>query len=178
MNAQIFSIVVNANAASFASVATLTEVKIPKKWGLDNVAKYTYKNVQVNYSYESAVNRNRVAEGKDADFEAESLPWGEWLVPNKVITHKDKIYYRLYDIVGGLIDQIYFVNGHVATDAEMTIIKAWEASKTHTSRQGVQKEVKPTCVAEDNILYIKCKDEWRKADIAEVFASALAASLA
>lgn len=162
MNNKIFSIVCNANKGAIAVVETLTNVNIPKKWGLAEVTKYTHKRVQVGYEYESAVNRRRLAEGVSGEFNALSLPWGEWLVPNRVLTHKGKTYYRLYDIEKGIIEQTYYVGGKVATSEEMSIINAYLASKSHTSRQGVVHEVKPTAVDEGNIISIVCGDKWHK----------------
>lgn len=157
MNTEIFKCAVSAKVATFASIVTKTIVKIPKKWGFsEEVTCVTEKNGQLNYSYESAVNRHRLAEGKENDFEAESLPWGEWLVPNLVIVHKDKHYLRFYDIKGGLISKTYFVGGRKATDAEVEVINTWKASQKHSSRQGVDNEVKPTAICFDNIQYLAC----------------------
>lgn len=162
MNAKVFSIFANAKAGSFASVETMTNVNIPQKWGLGkDVTKRTIKSVQIGANYESAVNRHRKAEGVEGAFEAEKLPWGEWLVTNRVITHKGKTYYRVYDIPNGVKEQTYYVNGEVATEEQMSVIKAYLASKTHTSRQGVENEVRPTNIEESNILYVKCGAEYK-----------------
>lgn len=163
MNAKIFSIFCNANSGAFASIETLTKVSIPKKWGIiGEVTKYTKKRVQIAYNYESAVNRHRVAEGKENDFKAESLPWGEWLVVNRVISHKGKTYYRVYDFPNNVDEQEYRIDGIKVSEEVMCVINAYLASKTHTSRQGVEKEVRPTTIDEDNIFYIKCGGEFRK----------------
>jgi len=163
MNAQIFSIVCNANKGSFASVETLTKVNIPQKLGLGkDVTKYTSKVVQIGANYERAVNGRRANEGVEGEFKAESLPWGEWLVADRVITHKDKTYYRVYDIANNIKEQTYFVNGEVATEEQLEVIKAYLASKSHTSRQGIENEVRPTNIEESNIISIKCGKEYRK----------------
>lgn len=49
----------------------------------------------VGAHYESAVNRQLRREDKEGNFSGESLPWGEWLVPNKVISHKGEYYLRV-----------------------------------------------------------------------------------
>lgn len=154
---KILSVVVNAKVATFASVVATTEVKIPKKWGFtDVVTCKTEKGIQLNYSYESAVNRHRKAEDKATDFVAESLPWGEWLIPNLVITHKGKHYLRVYDYAHNVKSKTYYVGGREATEAEVAIITAWQKSKKHTSRQGVDNEVKPSVIEFGNIQYLAC----------------------
>ena len=163
MNAKIFSIVTNANKGSFASVKTLTKVNIPQKLGLGtDVTKYTDKVVKVGANYESSVNLHRKAEGVENDFKAEKLPWGEWLVVDRVITHKGKTYYRVYDFEGNINEVVYYVNGEVANEEQLAVINAYLASKTHTSRQGVENEVRPTNIEESNIIYIKCGAEYTK----------------
>lgn len=158
MEKKIIALMSKVHSASFAHVETLTKVAIPLKWGLGkNVTKYTRKMVQLAYSYESAVNRHRIAEGLANDFVAETLPWGEWLIPNKVITHKGKYYLRAYDYRNNLLDApTYYVDGRVATEDEVAIIKEWLASKSQTSRQGVENEVKPTNIEFGNIVYLAC----------------------
>lgn len=175
MNAKIFSIINNANKGSFASVKTLTKVNIPLKWGLGrNVTKYTYKMVQIGCNYESSVNRRRGNEGLAKNFVAESLPWGEWLVVDKVITHKEKTYYRVYDYADNIIAQVYYVDGQVATSEQVDVIKAFLKSRAHSSRQGVDKEVRPTNIEESNILSFKCGgNEYNKEEV-ESYVSAVA----
>lgn len=51
----------------------------------------------VGADYESAVNREANRQGGQPEFDAESLPWGSWLIPGKVIEHTDKAgNYNLY----------------------------------------------------------------------------------
>ena len=49
----------------------------------------------VGADYQRAVEREAGRQGADAsEFDAEPLPWGEWLIPGKVITHKGGYYLR------------------------------------------------------------------------------------
>lgn len=49
----------------------------------------------VGADYETSVQNQTLRAGmKQPDFQADSLPWGEWLVPQKVISHKGKLYLR------------------------------------------------------------------------------------
>ena len=142
----------------FAHVVTETSVKIPKKYELEKVTKVTDKIVQLNYNYEKAVNNRLKKEGKEPNFTAQSLPWGEWIEPNKIITHKGSVYLRMYDFDGGLKNRTYFVDGKVANDKQVKTIEDYEKSKNKGSntQQGLKNQVTPTAVNFDNIISLKC----------------------
>ena len=48
----------------------------------------------VGADYEKSVNSQLEKSGNKPDFDADKLPWGTWLIPNKVITHQGKFYLR------------------------------------------------------------------------------------
>ena len=51
----------------------------------------------VGKSYKDIINEELVAKNKAADFEPNSLPFGEWIEnSNTIIKHKDKYYLRFY----------------------------------------------------------------------------------
>ena len=156
----LMTMVMNLIGCVFAHITTETTVKIPKKYGLCGVVtKVVSKVVQLNYSYENAVNNRLEREGKDRDFEAQSLPWGEWFVANKIIAHKGKFYLRYYDYNNNVLNKAYFVDGMPATDEQLAIIKEYEkASNKPSNTQGLSEEheVKPLVVAEENIIALKC----------------------
>jgi hypothetical protein len=157
----LMTMVMNLIGCVFAHITTETTVKIPKKYGISGVVtKVVSKIVQLNFSYENAVNNRLAREGKDKDFEAQKLPWGEWFVANKIIAHKGKFYLRYYDINNGnVLNKAYFVNGKPATEDELAIIKEYEKSTNKSSNtQGLSEEheVRPLVVAEENIVALKC----------------------
>ena len=157
----LMTMVMNLVGCVFAHITTETTVKIPKKYGISGVVtKVVSKIVQLNFSYENAVNNRLAREGKDKDFEAQKLPWGEWFVANKIIAHKGKFYLRYYDINNGnVLNKAYFVNGRPATEDELAIIKEYEkATHKPSNTQGLseENEVRPLVVAEENIIALKC----------------------
>ena len=157
----LMTMVMNIIGCVFAHITTETTVKIPKKYGISGVVtKVVSKIVQLNFSYENAVNNRLAREGKDKDFEAQKLPWGEWFVANKIIAHKGKFYLRYYDINNGnVLNKAYFVNGRPATEDELAIIKEYEkATHKPSNTQGLseENEVRPLVVAEENIIALKC----------------------
>jgi hypothetical protein len=58
-----------------------------KKGAPDTVQKHSKGRIVVGASYAKAV-RAQGGEG----FESSSLPWGEWLISKKVVTHKGEFY--------------------------------------------------------------------------------------
>lgn len=156
----LMTMVMNLIGCVFAHITTETTVKIPKKYGINGVVtKVVSKVVQLNYSYENAVNNRLEREGKDRDFEAQKLPWGEWFVANKIIAHKGKFYLRYYDYNNNVLNKAYFVDGRPATADELATIKEYEkASNKPSNTQGLSEEheVKPLVVAEENIISLKC----------------------
>ena len=99
---------------TFVSVVYENEVKMNKRGNpyYGRVTKRVSAQMSFCYSYENACN-NRCTDG--VTFVADSLPWGEWLMPNKVIKHKEEIYIRLYDINGRKPHTDYFVDGKPCT---------------------------------------------------------------
>ena len=152
--------IINLKGCKIASITTRTSVAVPKKYMVGGeVTKVTTKEVQINYDYEDAVNNRLKKEGKAPTFSAKSLPWGEWLIPNKIITHNGKCYLRMYEFKGAKHETKYFVNGQPANEYQLIAIKEYENSKRKPSTtQGLtqENEVRPTNVAEENILAFKC----------------------
>lgn len=152
--------IISLKGCKIASITTRTSVDIPKKYEVGGkVTKVTTKRIQVNLDYVKATNNRLIKEGKEPTFTAKPLPWGEWFVTKKIITHKGKCYLRMYDLKGAKHKTKYFVNGQPANENQITTIKEYEDSKHKPSNtQGLsqENEVRPTNVAEENILAFKC----------------------
>lgn len=157
INAQILVLVSNVKAATFAEITYESEEKIPQKFGIGKVSKICRGSVQLNYTYENAVNNRIEKEGKEANFKAESLPWGTWFIPNLLIEHKGEFYLRYYTHKKSGFETKYFVDGRAATAAEIEVIKAYKAAKSSASKRqsdaGLdENQVIPRCVKVGNIL--------------------------
>ena len=156
----LMTMVMNIVGCVFAHLTTETIVKIPKKYGVEGVVtKVVSKIVQLNYSYENAVNNRLEREGKDRDFKAQGLIWGKWFVANKIIAHNGKFYLRYYDCNTKALNKAYFVNGEPATKEQLKNIEKYEKAKNKPSKkQGLEEEheVKALTVAEENIIALKC----------------------
>lgn len=144
----------------FGSIEYISEGGIPKKVINGVVTKLVKAQMQFNYSYENAVNNRLGAIGSENNFVAESLPWGKWLLPNKVITHKDSLYIRYYDFEGASKDTIWFVDGKVATNEELEKIFSYLRSKSSYSKKQAEAgltthQVKPKVVKAENIIAMR-----------------------
>lgn len=85
----------NVGAMPVGIVAT-TDAKARKTNNPHGVITKTVRAVGFcGADYETSVQTQTLRAGvKTPDFVADSLPWGEWLVPNKIISHKGKLYLR------------------------------------------------------------------------------------
>ena len=150
---------------SFCTIVYHSDVKAPKKLGLGKVVKVVKLNAQFNYDYENAVNNRLEKQDKARSFSADSLPFGNWLYPNKVIEYKKGsetfLYVRFYGVKNHYPDATYYVNGRTATDAEVATIKAWQStlskgSAKQTASGLTTNQVEPRILELENILEFHC----------------------
>jgi len=120
----------------------------------------TYKEYgNFNFSYENAVNNQRVREGNTNHFTSAPLPWGEWVagMENKVITHKGDFYLRYYVGMNANSkadkDVIYhYVDGTELTDEEIEMLDGFmPPPKPKSNTQEIVKEVEPRVVKMNGI---------------------------
>lgn len=163
-NANILSVLSSIANGTFVGMTSLTEPKMRKTNNPFNghkVQKYTIQTLQWGYSYENAVNNRTDC---DTEFVAEPLKWGEWLIPNKVITHKGKLYARLYKVDNGVAPQVtYLIDGVIATEEQERIIKSFLIAPSESRRQAevglTEHQVKPRDFAFDSIVAIRTQGE-------------------
>ena len=93
----------SAKGAAIVGIEALTDAK-PLKTGnpFDGILKHVRAVGFVGADYGKAVQREGERQGaeKAAEFVAESRPWGEWLIPLKVATHKGEFYLRTQSTPG------------------------------------------------------------------------------
>lgn len=163
--ATLASLLASINGASFCTVTTLTEPKMLKRGNpfFGRVLKFAVRNCQFGYDYENAVNNRLEKEGKERSFSANSLPWGAWVEPNKVIFHKGNLYGRFYVAKGAVVKSQYLLDGRLATDAEVAEILKWIPEREESARQSevglTENQVKPWTVQLNHILALKVNGE-------------------
>lgn len=136
---------------------------------------------QFGYDYEAAVKAHIAkAGGEPSEFEAASLPWGEW-VGEGLISHKGEMYARFYEFGNSKYSNEYWVmdsesdSYHRATAEEIAVIKAYRKASSSSAKQSEcglseKEQVKPRTIRLSNILSLKCgASEWSMAK-AQAFA--------
>ena len=164
----LFDAIVAVRGCQFANLVYLTDGGIPQ-YVLGKgvvVTKLVRTDIQVNFSYEKAVNNRLAKQGNERCFEAEDLKWGEWEIPNKVITYKGARYLRYYVPANADISSVWFVNGKIATAEEFAKIMAYLQSKDKTSHKQakaglVDNQVVTRSIKFDSILRLTMNgEEW------------------
>jgi hypothetical protein len=166
-NTSLFSILDTIANGTFVGVHSLTEPKMRKTNNPFNghrVQKLTIQTLQWGYNYANAVN-NRIGDTKHETFVADSLKWGEWLVPNKVITHNGKLYARFYKVDNEMASSnvTYLIDGIIATEEQEQVIKSFLIAPSSSARQAevglTEHQVKPRDFSFDNIIGLSFKGE-------------------
>jgi hypothetical protein len=103
----------------------------------DKVEKIQTSVYAFGGSYEEMVNEALIADGSAGDFKAASLPWGEWIVEGKTISHNGKVYIRCYIVEGQteILSVDYLVNGKEATPEQVQAIKDFTPEKKPSAKQ-------------------------------------------
>ena len=159
---ELFNLLKNIVGCQFAHAIFMTEVKLPKKVGLGVVTKRFEGEIQLNYSYQNAVNNRLEKQGNAPSFKSDSLPYGKWEIPNKVIMTKNGRQMRYYSVKGAHCKVEYFVDGNEANASQLEIIKAYQAAK-HSKKQAQsglsENQVYAQNVKFENVLELKANGE-------------------
>lgn len=166
LSSSLLSLLSNLNAGVFVGVHSLTEPKMRKTNNPFNghlVQKMTIQTLQWGYNYANAVN-NRIGDEKHETFVADPLKWGEWLIPNKVITHKGRLYARFYRVDNGNVpDTLFLIDGIIATEEQVAVIKSFLVAPSQSARQAevglTEHQVKPRDFAFDSIIGLSVSGE-------------------
>ena len=108
------------------------------------MVKRSEVNANLCFDYEKAVNRQRIREGKIADFVAEPRKWGKYIGKSPVVEHKGKLY------LNAKINSstaVYIADGKIVTEAE---VYAWMGER-HSGRQHVSKKIESRDFSMENI---------------------------
>ncbi len=152
-----------ANMTSVVEVKHLVKSKATKTLFSDAFKDEIYctkqENIFIGAKYENAVNNQLIREEKENDFIAESLPWGEWVIPNKIIKHKDAFYVRYYSgMTNNKPTKMYhYKDGTMLTDEEVNLLFSDYVSekKDGNDHQGTDKEIKPRTIKIENLRSLK-----------------------
>ena len=103
-HSQLLKLIENTKGAAIVGLTALTDAKARKTGSpfTNGVNKHVRAVGFVGADYGAAVQREGARQDASlaAGFQAKPLPWGAWLVPNKVITHKGELYLRTQSTPG------------------------------------------------------------------------------
>lgn len=131
----LFTFVCSIKTASIATINYNSLVKLPKKYGINGVVeKVVTLQALIGGSYTNAINNRLAKLGiENVEWIDAPLKWGEWVVKNKIISHKGEFYLRYYPLPNTKVNVTYLVDGKLATEDQAKVIKSYIASKSTTS---------------------------------------------
>lgn len=159
---KLIKLIKRIKGCKFANVTYQTS-GYPKKLLGGTITKVvTNLPIQINYSYENAVNNRLEKQGGKRTFKTDKMSWGKWVKgqKNKLKENNGELYLRVYLIQGKKGEKSYFVNGMPASAEQIATIKAYEMSKYAASgTQGAvglnENQVKPKDIKLRNILELR-----------------------
>lgn len=90
---QLLALLSDIRGASFATIITETDARLKKTGNpFGSVVKLSRVNVCLGFQYTAAVNRQRVREDAEPDFEARPRQWGERIQGTVLVEHRGKVY--------------------------------------------------------------------------------------
>lgn len=127
------------------------------------IYKTAKRYASLGYDYEKSVQNRLAKEGKDdaaAEFEGQSLPWGDWWDGSKVVLkHHDKFYIRItyLNANGAATKYIYhYDDGDEITGDDLEILKKdFLPLKKSDSRQGTDDEIMVNSIKAENIMEMR-----------------------
>jgi hypothetical protein len=134
---QFIEYISNQRGCQFVNIVALTDAPMYVKNNpyKGRVQKCTITPMQIGYDYAKAVNNRLKKQGIDSTFVADKLPWGHWVINNKVIMHKEMLYLRTYAVRGQHPKTYYFIDGRIATPMELAEIKAFLKPSSVSDKQ-------------------------------------------
>ena len=141
--------------ATFATLITETDSRLKKTGNpFGQVQKVSRVNVTLGFQYEAAVNRQRVREDAEADFQAMPRQWGNRIPGTFLVEHKGKLYLET-KVERSLGCAYVDAKGRELTREE---VEPFLPSRG-ASRQEVEKEILVRDYALDSIRSIACNGE-------------------
>ncbi len=158
----------DGGSATFATISAQLEQELLKTGNPlrdAEVTKLVSYRVRLNCNYQNAVNNQREREGKEADFVSK----GAWHRPlydlfnGSIVQHKNSVDIKDDELKQTYVKMIlekvtthqYFVNGVLATEAELDIIKQFKPQKKSYVGQGLDTPIPLITVKRENILEIR-----------------------
>jgi hypothetical protein len=144
----LVTLLLSIKGATFATICTDTDARLKKTGNpYGQVRKLSRVNVCLGFQYKNAVNRQRLREGSEGDFEAEPRQWGRRVPGTMFVEHNDKLY--LETKVEKSLNHTYFAaDGTMLTEEQ---VAPYLPARSKSSRQETEKEILVRDYALDSI---------------------------
>ena len=163
---ELAQMLINLNGATICNLTYITDAKLLKRGNPlkdCKVDKIESLVCQFGYNYQNSVNNRLEKQGDEREFVADSLPWGKWIVVNKIIEHNGELYARFYVMQGGKREVLYLVNNEIATSAQVEVIKQFTPARKESNRQAesglTENQCKPFTINLKNVISLKVNGE-------------------
>lgn len=153
--AALLALLSDIKGATFATIVASTDPKLKKTGNtLGPVRKVSRVNVCLGFQYENAVNRQRLREGSEPDFEADTRQWGKKISP-MFVEHLGKIY---------LETKVEKTLGHSFHDADgkeidSKLVEPFLPARSKSTTQETEKEILVRDYALESIVSLSVRGE-------------------
>ena len=159
---QLIDVISSLKGGTLVSLTSLTDVHIDDFRIHGRVLKWCRQTMQVGVKYERAVNTRLHRIGIWNCFKSSSLPYGVWVIPNRILKYEGRTYARFYPVQNSDRKVCYFIDGRIATARESEIIAAFEQySKPYSRKQSFfglyEKQVEVRNYRLENILELSAE---------------------
>ena len=175
MMKNILSAVLAVKHCQFASVEFISEVKMNKKGNpyYGRVQRVTKASLLFYSGYHKTCLARQKEQTGEQTFTKGSLPWGSWVVFNKIITHNRSEYLRFYRY-GKAEKFAYLVDGEFATEEQTKEIALWDKAQPFFSakqaRFGIlKKQVEPVSIKVENLVRVALNHQVFESENAEKY---------
>lgn len=165
----IINTLYNKKGNGFVGIVYVADVRMNKRGNPladHNVVKCVKTQFNFGIVYENAVaNRASKEQGEKVGFVAEKAKGYEWECYPYILraVKTDELQVRFYCKDGAKSDVAYFVDGHIATDSEITIIKEFAQTSSWSVKQAeagcTENQVKPRNIRLKNIIKLAMDGE-------------------
>ena len=169
INENIINALYNKKGNGFVGIVYVADVRMNKTGNPlanHNVVKCVKTQFNFGIIYENAVaNRASKEQGEKVEFVADKAKGYEWeCYPYLLRSIKSQeLQVRFYCKQDAKVDSVYFVDGHIATDGEIAIIKEFSQTSSFSVKQAeaglTENQVKPRNIRLKNIIKLSMDNE-------------------
>jgi hypothetical protein len=146
-HSQLVALIEATQGAAIVGLQALTDTRAKRTGNPFSLIEKRIRAVAfVGADYQSAVNNEAARQGGTTNFETEELPWGKWLIKNKIIVHNGEYYLRTQSTPGNRRVQPARVLDYVADGYKTTLeaVKKFLPESKESAKQQVATGIKKT----------------------------------